>query len=35
MWIVNEARDEHRRAIEWLNEHTIQDVNFFLIEAQA
>lgn len=35
VWIVKEARDEHRRAIEWLNEHTTQDVNFFLIEAQA
>lgn len=35
VWIVREARDEHQKAIEWLNDHTIQEVNFFLIEARA
>lgn len=34
IWIVKRARDEHRRAIEWLNEHTMEDVNFFLLEIE-
>lgn len=34
IWIVKRARDEHRRAIEWLNEHTTEDVNFFLLEIE-
>lgn len=34
IWIVKRARDEHRRAIEWLNEHTTDDVNFFLLEIE-
>lgn len=35
VWIVKEARDEHRSAIEWLNNNTVQDINFFLIELHA
>ena len=35
VWIVKEARDEHRSAIEWLNNHTSKDINFFLIELHA
>ena len=35
VWIVKEARDEHRSAIEWLNNNTVQDINFFLIEIHA
>lgn len=35
VWIVTEARDEHRSAIEWLNNHTNKDLNFFLIELHA
>ena len=31
IWIVSEARDEHRQAVDWLNEHTDEDINFFLI----
>lgn len=35
VWIVKEARAEHRSAIEWLNNNTSQDINFFLIELHA
>lgn len=34
IWIVKEARDEHRQAIEWLNHHTDERIGFFLIEIQ-
>ena len=33
VWIAKEVRDEHRRAIDWLNEH-ISDVSFFGIEIE-
>lgn len=35
VWIVKRAREEHRSAIEWLNNNTNDDVNFFLIELHA
>lgn len=35
IWIVKEARDEHIKAIQWLNEKTNDDVNFFLLEIQV
>ncbi|MCR4874730.1 MAG: DUF4268 domain-containing protein [Clostridia bacterium] len=35
VWIVKEARPEHARAVEWLNEHFDSDVSFFLIEVHA
>ena len=35
VWIVKEAREEHRSAIEWLNNNTSDEVNFFLIEIHA
>ena len=35
VWIVKEAREEHRSAIEWLNNNTNNNVNFFLIEIHA
>ena len=28
IWIVKEAREEHRSAIEWLNSKTTEDVSF-------
>lgn len=35
VWIVKEAREEHRSAIEWLNNNTNSNANFFLIEIHA
>ena len=35
VWIVKEAREEHRSAIEWLNNHTDENIGFFLIELHA
>lgn len=35
VWIVSSAREEHASAIEWLNKHTIDDVDFFLLEVHA
>lgn len=35
VWIVKQAKEEHRSAIEWLNNNTNSNVNFFLIEIHA
>lgn len=35
VWIVKEAKEEHRSAVEWLNNNTNSDINFFLIEIHA
>lgn len=35
VWIVTKAREEHRSAIEWLNNNTGENLNFFLIELHA
>ena len=35
VWIVKEAREEHKSAIEWLNNNTNSNINFFLIEIHA
>ena len=35
VWVVASAREEHASAIEWLNKHTTQDVDFFLLEVHA
>ena len=34
IWIVKRARDEHRQAVEWLNQKTDEDIGFFLIEIE-
>ena len=34
IWIVKRAREEHRAAIEWLNNHTDENICFFLIEIK-
>ncbi len=35
IWIVKSARDEHKSAIEWLNNATNKNIHFFLIEVQV
>ncbi len=35
VWIVTRAKEEHRSAIEWLNNNTNSNLNFFLIEIHA
>lgn len=35
VWIVKDAKQEHRAAVEWLNNNTGSDINFFLIEIHA
>lgn len=34
VWIVAHARDEHKQAIEWLNQHTDSNFGFFLVEIE-
>ena len=34
IWIVKSAREEHRQAIDWLNEHTDGDINIFLCRIE-
>ena len=34
IWIVKDVREEHRQAIDWLNEHTDEDTNFFLMTIE-
>lgn len=34
IWIVKKARDEHKQAIEWLNEKTDEDIEFYLLEIE-
>jgi hypothetical protein len=35
IWIVKDARDEHRQAVDWLNEHTDEKINFFFGSHRA
>ena len=34
IWIVKDVRDEHKQAIDWLNENTTSKVNFFAIKME-
>lgn len=34
VWIVKKVREEHRQAVDWLNEHTDSELHFFLIEME-
>lgn len=34
IWIVKDSREEHRKAIDWLNEHTDQKISFYLIKLE-
>jgi hypothetical protein len=35
VWIVKSVRDEHKQAVDWLNEHTDQKVNIFVIQMEV
>ena len=34
VWVVKRARDEHKQAVEWLNQHTDENIGFFLLEIE-
>lgn len=34
IWVVRHAREEHRAAVEWLNNHTDEQISFFLCEIK-
>lgn len=34
IWVVKEAREEHRQAVDWLNEHTNENLAFFLVKVE-
>lgn len=34
IWVVKSARDEHKEAVQWLNRHTDDEVDFFLIAIE-
>ncbi len=35
IWIAKELRDEHTRALEWLNENSVSDISFFGVEVHV
>jgi hypothetical protein len=35
IWIVKNVRDEHKQALDWLNEHTDSNVNIFAIQMEV
>jgi len=34
IWIVKDVREEHKQAIDWLNDHTDEKLNFFAIKME-
>lgn len=34
IWIVKDVEEEHKKAMEWLNEHTDNKISFFLIQIE-
>lgn len=34
VWIAESVEEEHRRAVDWLNEHTEEEINFFLVKIE-
>lgn len=35
IWIVERARDEHRQAVEWINQRTVASTGVFLLEVEV
>ena len=35
IWIVKDIRDEHKQAVDWLNEHTDEQANFFVVKMEV
>lgn len=35
IWIVKDVREEHQQAVDWLNEHTDEHLNFFLVKIEV
>lgn len=34
IWVVKDVREEHRQAIDWLNEHTNEEIEFYLLKIE-
>ncbi len=34
VWVVKDAREEHRQAIDWLNKHTDDQIEFYLVQIE-
>jgi hypothetical protein len=34
IWVVRDVREEHQRAVEWLNEHSDEKIGYFLIKVE-
>lgn len=35
VWVVANVRDEHKRAIEWFNQHMTDEISFFLVKTEV
>ena len=34
IWVVRDVREEHRKAVDWLNEHTVDGIEFYLLKIE-
>ena len=35
VWVVSDVREEHKRAIEWFNQHMSDEISFFLVKTEV